>query len=132
MTDVPALRSFPILYVANVNRSAAFYGRLGYEPYFRFPDTDEPGYVGMRRGDSYLGVTTDAIPQDMFGRAAGSGPRFELFTYVDDVDATVTSLRDAGVEVLREPEDMPWGERIAYVSDPDGNPVTLAAPSRLP
>jgi hypothetical protein len=25
---------------------------------------------------------------------------------------------------LRDPEDMPWGERIA-VFDPDGNPVTL-------
>ena len=28
--------------------------------------------------------------------------------------------------VLAEPEDMPWGERMAYVSDPDGNPVALA------
>jgi lactoylglutathione lyase len=23
---------------------------------------------------------------------------------------------------------MPWGERQAYVSDPDGNPVALATP----
>ena len=29
--------------------------------------------------------------------------------------------------VLREPADMPWGERVAYVSDPDDNPVALAA-----
>jgi len=26
---------------------------------------------------------------------------------------------------LRDPQDMPWGERIAAVFDPDGNPVTL-------
>jgi lactoylglutathione lyase len=34
---------------------------------------------------------------------------------------------------LQEPADMPWGERIAYVSDPDDNPVALAvaaSPSR--
>ena len=28
--------------------------------------------------------------------------------------------------MLRDPADMPWGERIATVADPDGNPVALA------
>ena len=35
---------------------------------------------------------------------------------------------------LREPGYMPWGERVVYVADPDGNPVALArtpAPERL-
>jgi lactoylglutathione lyase len=35
-------------------------------------------------------------------------------------------MRADGVTVLREPTDMPWGERVAYVTDPDGNPVALA------
>ena len=38
-------------------------------------------------------------------------------------------MRAAGVAVLREPEKMPWGERVGFVADPEGNPVTLAAPS---
>jgi lactoylglutathione lyase len=63
----------------------------------------------------------------MIGRSMGDGPRFDLFVYVDDVDASIAAMRDAGISVLREAEDMPWGERIAFVSDPDGNPVTLAA-----
>jgi lactoylglutathione lyase len=47
--------------------------------------------------------------------------------YVDDLDATIAKLRD---RLLREPQDMPWGERIAYVRDPDNNPVALVvAPS---
>jgi lactoylglutathione lyase len=29
--------------------------------------------------------------------------------------------------VLREPADMPWGERVAYLADPEGNVVALAA-----
>ena len=41
---------------------------------------------------------------------------------------TVASLRQAGVVVLRDPADMPWGERLGYVADPDGNPVALVAP----
>ena len=27
---------------------------------------------------------------------------------------------------------MPWGERVAYVTDPDGNPVALATPPTTP
>ena len=57
--------------------------------------------------------------------ASPPGPRHELFVYVDDVDARLRGLHEAGVEVLREPADMLWGERIAYLRDPQGN-VTLA------
>jgi lactoylglutathione lyase len=46
--------------------------------------------------------------------------------YVDEVDRLVEALRADGVEVVREPADMPWGERVAYVTDPEGNPVALA------
>jgi hypothetical protein len=33
-----------------------------------------------------------------------------------------TWLTEAKVTVLREAEDMPWGERIASVADPEGKP----------
>ncbi len=47
---------------------------------------------------------------------------------VDDLDATLAELRERGTRVLLDADDMPWGERVAYVTDPDGNPVALAAP----
>ena len=56
----------------------------------------------------------------------GDGPRFELWVYVDDVDAAIQQLRNAGETIMREAEDMPWGERVPYVADPDGNPVAIA------
>jgi lactoylglutathione lyase len=46
--------------------------------------------------------------------------------YVDELDRLMGELRAAGVTVLREPAEMPWGERVAYVTDPEGNPVALA------
>jgi lactoylglutathione lyase len=53
-----------------------------------------------------------------------------MFVYVEDVDATVDEFKRSGVRVLRDPQDMPWGERVGYVSDPEGNPVAMAtAPS---
>lgn len=48
-----------------------------------------------------------------------------MYVYVEDLDTTIARVADVGVNVLREPEDMPWGERIATVVDPEGNPVAL-------
>jgi predicted enzyme related to lactoylglutathione lyase len=47
---------------------------------------------------------------------------------VDDVDATATQLRDAGVEFVNEPTDMPWGNRSLLLRDPDGNLVNFFTP----
>jgi lactoylglutathione lyase len=48
-----------------------------------------------------------------------------MYVYVDDLGAKLARLTQANVTVLREAEDMPWGERIATVADPEGNPVAL-------
>jgi lactoylglutathione lyase len=48
-----------------------------------------------------------------------------MYVYVDELETTLATLTSAGVAILREAEDMPWGERIATVADPDGNPVAL-------
>jgi lactoylglutathione lyase len=48
-----------------------------------------------------------------------------MYVYVSDLERTLSDLTSAGAVVLREPEEMPWGERIATVADPDGNPVAL-------
>jgi lactoylglutathione lyase len=84
--------------------------------------------VGLRDETAELAVVSRDWPRDQYGLEAGDdGPRFELFVYVDDVDVLVEDLRGAGTAVLREPAVMPWGERIGFVTDPDGNPVALAA-----
>jgi lactoylglutathione lyase len=123
-------RAFPVIYTRDVEGAVDFYeGLLGFEKQYQFPPDGEPGYVGLRRDQADLGIVHESSPQQMIGKSMGDGPRFELFVYVDDVDASIESMRNAGVRVLREAEDMPWGERVAFVSDPEGNPVTLAAPT---
>jgi lactoylglutathione lyase len=124
------LRAFPVLYARNVDAVAAFYVRLGFEEDVRMASPDgSTGYVGLRRGAAELAVTTEDSPRTLAGVEPGPGPRHELFVYVDDVDATVAALGSAGARVVREPADMPWGERLAWVRDPEGNLVTLARTS---
>lgn len=120
-------RAFPVVFAQNVQRSAAFYEALGFKRHFQLPDEGEPGYVGLRRGGYELAVVSNDWPQDQYGLAVGAGVRFEMFVYVESVDAIVGRLGDSDATILRAPQDMPWGERVAYVADPDGNPVALAA-----
>ena len=44
---------------------------------------------------------------------------------VEDVDATCPRAAAAGFETVNGPADTPWGERVAWVADPDGNLVML-------
>jgi lactoylglutathione lyase len=122
-------RAFPVVFAAVVPRTASFYETLGFERHFQLPEGDDPGYVGLRRGVHEIAVVAADWPAEQYGLTPSDGVRFEMFVYVDEVDRTVEILRELGVTVLREPATMPWGERVAYVLDPDANPVALAMPS---
>ncbi len=110
---------FPILSTTDLPGALRFYrDLLGCVESYRFPPDGEAAYVGLRLGACDLGLTADP--------AAGSPtPRFALCLYADDCDRAVEHLRAAGVAVLAEPADQPWGERMAEVADPDGNRVII-------
>jgi lactoylglutathione lyase len=128
---VPSMvsRAFPVVYASDVERSARFWERLGFHRHFQLPAEGEPGYVGLRSPSSSaeMAVTNADWAKERYGLRMGAGPRFEMYLYVADLEGLVEQLRADAVPVLREPEDMPWGERIATVSDPEGNPVALCA-----
>ena len=116
-----------MLSVADLERSIAFYGdALGGRETYRFPPEGPPDFVVLRLGESDVGLgrLTDA---PLHGRAQrpATGHRIELCVYVDDVDAAVEDLRGIGATIAMVPADQPWGERVAYAEDPDGNLVML-------
>jgi lactoylglutathione lyase len=53
-------------------------------------------------------------------------PGFELGFKVDDCDAVFDELVSGGANPAVPPTDRPWGQRTAYVRDPDGHLVELA------
>ena len=112
---------FPILLTRDLPRLVGFYehalhGRVSY----RFGSADEDDYVSLTIGETSLGIARDpATP------AHGTGDRIALWFYVDDVDDAFARWRSAGGDTVAEPADMPWGERVAQVRDPDGNLVNL-------
>ncbi len=115
--------AFPMLTTADLDRSLAFYqGLLGFEETYRFPAEGRPGYVGLRLGDSEIGVGETS---GMTGGAASD--HFQLCVYADDCGEAVEHLRAHGVTVLDEPVRQPWGEWMAVVADPDGHRVVIMA-----
>ena len=123
--------SFPIVYVDDVARALGFYrDLLGFREAYRFPPEGEPGYVALELDAGRLGLSRADWPGP-HGKPQRpvTGRPFELCLEAADVDALVDRLRAAGVPVLSEPADQPWGERVAFVEDPDGNPVHLRAPA---
>src|SRR4051812_1760102 len=116
-------RAFPVFYATDVERVTTFSEGLGFERHYQLPPEGEPGYVGLRSGAAEVAVTNAQWASDRYGMTIGTGPRVEMYVYVRDLDGLVGQLRELGVNVLREAEDMPWGERMATVGDPEGNPV---------
>jgi len=112
---------FPIITTPDLNAALAFYrdllgGTVAYA--FRGPD-GEPGYVALDLGTSHIGIGLDP------GLADAPSARFSLWAYAEDCDAAVEHLRANGVTIVEEPEDTPWGERMARVLDSDGNHVFI-------
>lgn len=114
---------FPILSTPDLPRALGFYRDLldGTVTY-RFPAEGEPGYVGMELGSSHLGIGYDPDAKD-----GPAGQRVTIWTYAEDCDEAVDRLRAAGVRIIEEPVDQPWGERVARVHDPDGNEVIIGS-----
>ena len=119
-------RAFPVLYARDVETTAAFYESLGLTRHFQLPAEGPAGYVGLKNQLSEMAIVAEQWPNDRYGIPRGPGPSFEMFIYVDDADATFAEFEGHGVTVISSPEDMPWGERVGFVRDPDGNPVAIA------
>ncbi|MEV0847429.1 VOC family protein [Streptomyces sp. NPDC049954] len=113
----------PVILTADQDTLLGFYTQLfGAEEIFRIPEEGPAFYLGLRIGDTDLGLVakTDA--------GTGAAPRMLLSIGVDDVDETLGRVTALGGSVSRGPHDMPWGQRVAHIKDPDGNPVNLTQP----
>ncbi|TFV51607.1 VOC family protein [Blastococcus sp. TF02A_35] len=110
----------PIIVTPDLERLRAFYvGVLDATEVERFPEDGAVFYLGLRVGDSGLGLTADTTV------AAGGPGRVLLSIEVPDVDALLPRVEALGGRSSGPANDMPWGQRVAHVSDPDGNAINL-------
>jgi catechol 2,3-dioxygenase-like lactoylglutathione lyase family enzyme len=119
---------FPILHVSDVERSVRFYVEgFGFELAFRFPDEGPLEFAFLKLGETGVGIgsaKSPELPDWPEERELGS---FQLCIYTEDTDAAAERLRSLGVEQVTEPREMPWGEKLAFFADPDGNLIHVTA-----
>jgi predicted enzyme related to lactoylglutathione lyase len=110
----------PIIVSNDLHRLLAFYtGLFGAEEVMRFPDDGPVFYVGLTLGNSELGLSSDDSV------SPGAPGRMLLSIEVPDVDALLSRVGDLGGSAPAPANDMPWGQRVAHITDPDGNVVNL-------
>lgn len=115
-----------VLVVADLDRAVRFYCDVLELP------------LGHRSG-SYAQLATGVTRVALYERAAMAvtlgreieppsldAPGFELGFKVDDCDAAFDELVSRGATPAVRPTDRAWGQRTAYVRDPDGHLVELA------
>ncbi|MGW5389731.1 VOC family protein [Streptomyces koyangensis] len=113
----------PVIMTANQEVLVGFYTKLfGAEETFRVPAEGPAFYLGLRIGDTDLGLVAETTP------GTGAAPRILLSVAVEDVDETLARVEALGGSVRGGSNDMPWGQRVAHIQDPDGNPVNLTQP----
>lgn len=108
--------------VADLERSKAFYGAMGW-----VPAREMPGEVvfyqinGMALG--FFGLGPLAKDQGRLDATLGTGAMTlaQNFTTEAEVDAAYALARKAGATALKAPEKVFWGGYSGYYADPDGH-----------
>lgn len=116
---------YVILYVNNFDKAMDFYnGILGLSIKFQ-QDT----YVEFDTGTVTLAINTRKDVKVLTGlkvpEGSASTQTFEVGFVVEDVAATIETMRQQGVTILKEPVTKPWGQTVAYVADPDGHYIEI-------
>jgi predicted enzyme related to lactoylglutathione lyase len=110
----------PILMTPQLDRLLAFYRDVfDAKDATRMPPEGPAFYLGLVIGDTDVGLVADEKV------VAGEPSRFILSIAVEDADAVLATVEPAGGVVLGSPNDMPWGQRVAHIQDPDGNLVNI-------
>ncbi|WP_433796308.1 VOC family protein [Actinoplanes sp. CA-252034] len=117
MTSIQPIASTP-----DLPRLRAFYEEvLGATQTLRVPAEGPEFYVELRIGETALGLAQNESTE------IGAPVRVILSADVEDVDALLPTVESAGGTVQGPANDMPWGQRVAHVLDPDGNMLNLTS-----
>jgi catechol 2,3-dioxygenase-like lactoylglutathione lyase family enzyme len=114
--------------VDDVDKSIAFYTtHLGFE----LLTSASPAFADVKRGNLRLllaGPQSSAGRPMPDGRTPGPGGWNRIHFHVDDIDAEVKRLRDAGATFRNDIVTGPGGKQI-LLEDPSGNVVELFQPA---
>ncbi len=110
--------AFAVYPVTDLKRASKFYGEtLGLKETRRWGDENK-AWVEYDIGPATLAITN--FSEDMKPSRHGGGVGLE----VENFEAAIAELKQAGVRFVWEPQDTPVC-RMALIADPDGNAICI-------
>lgn len=81
----------------------------------------------LSTGETYQIIERDGTPIGGIYRLQDPSkpPHWLTYVNVDDLDTTVATARVAGGQIVQEPREVPGGDRIAWILDPQGGAIAL-------
>ena len=115
------------VYSRDVVRLVTFYEGLGFHETFRTPKDGTPDHVELVLDGFTIGIASveAAIADHGLNPNLGGRP-VEIVLWTDDTDGDYARLIADGAPSLSTPHDWLSDLRLAWVADPDGNPIQLA------
>ncbi|MGC2034329.1 MAG: VOC family protein [Thermoplasmata archaeon] len=115
-----------VLPVRDVKKCTAFYrDTLGFKLNH---EDDESAFLSIdgKKGGLVLGLiaidnVAQLISEDQVRPREETIHRTYYAVFVENVDQEYEELRAKGVRFVKPPTTHPWGQRIAYFEDPEGN-----------
>lgn len=124
--------AYTILYVQDVGKTINFYEKaFGFERKFISPDNS---YGELLVGETTLSFASVALAntnlKDGFIESSLANKPFgiEIGFTTNNVEETLESAINAGAIILEKPKTKPWGQKVAYVRDPDGFLIEICTP----
>jgi PhnB protein len=128
----------PVLAVEHIQKAIAFYSQLGFSEVFSIPDqSGKLAHAHLRKGDSALFLGRLDVShyeghrraETISGsRSIGRGIGITLILHVDNLASVYDFVRREKLEVLAEPLDEYYGDRVFFFLDPFGYEWKISQP----
>lgn len=118
-----------IIYVANQEVSKGFYAKLlDKEPVLEVPGMtefmlDDTTKLGLMPEEGINKILKGKTPHPANGKGI---PRCELYLKSESITNLYHNAIKAGAKIISEPAARDWGDKVAYVADPDGHILAFA------
>jgi len=115
-----------ILLSDDLPRAAAFYEGLGFEETFRTPAEGDPIHVDLVLDGYRIGIASgDSTRNDHGLDPITTGQRAAVILWTADTATAYAHLISVGCPALKPPHRWLGRLLIAWIADPDGNPVQI-------
>jgi len=91
--------------------------------------SQEGKFANFQLGETELAIfqkdeAVTMFPEEHMGKGGGTVMGFQ----VENLEEAVGQIKTKGVEIFEGPKTTPWGQKVAYFKDPDGNIWEISEP----